>query len=670
MAYLQHLFEPIAIGPLEVRNRLVMTNHSGAPPHRSHAYYEARARGGVGLMILPTGGIGVAHYSGAPGRFRPTDVGDADVVYPNPATPEGISYFDGLAIPALRELAAVCKPYGAVCFLQVYHLGAGRCNDNLQPTVAPSSQRDEEDRSTPHELSQREIRELVVAYANAVRRAREAGMDGVELLGAHGYLINQFLSPYTNHRVDDYGGSIENRLRFLVEILDESGRLAGTDYPIGLRINGDELVEGGLVVDDIADIARRLENRLVYVSVSSGNSTGLKHGLKVAYASSRYTSPGHNLAMAARIKQAVRIPVIVAGRMLDPVAADLHIAEGRCDLVGMARALIADPDLPNKAMSEHINDIRPCIGYNECHLTDSSHKFHRTRIHMVCAVNPAATREEEMELIPAEAPRRVMVVGGGPAGMEAAATAALRGHHVVLFDRLPELGGQLLTVARDPSQAHLSKFIEYQRRQVERAGVEVRLDTTVDPNLVEVVAPDAVVVATGSEPYLPSIRGVDSPHVTTAVAVLRDEARLGHSVLVIAGLEDHVVPLAMADLLAQRGHQVRLAAETVSIGAGVERRTQHVLLKRLLENEVELLPMTSVTAIDGRSVSTFHTLTAATGQIDEIDSIVIAMGGRAVDGLASALAERMPTVHLIGDSLAPRRLVHAVLDGARIGRAL
>jgi 2,4-dienoyl-CoA reductase-like NADH-dependent reductase (Old Yellow Enzyme family)/NADPH-dependent 2,4-dienoyl-CoA reductase/sulfur reductase-like enzyme len=669
MAHLQNLFQPIAIGPLEVRNRLVMTNHSGAPPHRSHAYYEARARGGVGLMILPTGGVGVAHYSSSPGGFRSTDVGDADVVYPNPATPEGISYFDGLVIPALRELVAVCKPHGAICFLQVYHLGAGRCNDNLQPTVAPSSQRDEEDRSIPHELNHREIRELVIAFANAVRRARDAGMDGVELNGAHGYLINQFLSPYTNHRVDDYGGSLENRLRFLVEIIDESGRLAGTNYPIGLRINGDELVEGGLVVDDAADIVRRLEDRLVYVNVSSGNSTGLKHGLKVAYASSRYTPSGHNVALAARIKQAVRIPVIVAGRMLDPVEADRHIAAGHCDLVGMARALIADPDLPNKALSQQMNEIRPCIGYNECHLTDTSHKFHRTRIHMVCAVNPAATREEEMAVVPTEAPRRVMVIGGGPAGMEAAATAALRGHDVVLYDRLSELGGQLLTVARDPSQSHLWRFIEYQKGQVHRSGVDVRLDTLVDRSLVQTVAPDAVVVATGSEPFIPTLPGVDSSHVTNAVAVLRGEARLGHSVLVIAGLEDHVVPLAIADLLATRGHEVRLAAETVTIGAGVERRTQLVLLKRLLEKGVVLLPMTSVTGIYDRSVSTFHTLTAAAGQIEDVDSIVIAMGGRAVDGLADALAERA-SVHLIGDSLAPRRLVHAVLDGARIGRAI
>jgi thioredoxin reductase len=515
---------------------------------------------------------------------------------------------------------------------------------------------DEHHRQVPHELGDEEIAELVRAFGHAARRVRDGGMDGVEVHAGHFYLINQFLSPYTNHRTDRYGGSWENRSRFLSEVLDAIRSHAGAGFPIGIRINGEEFVEGGLTLDDMKRVAQDLEGRVAYLSVSGGTYTGLKKGIKMAYVSPWFVPPGPMVPYAAEIKKVVKTPVMVVGRINDPEQAERIIAEGYADMVGMTRALIADPEFPKKARDGRAREIRKCIGTNECHYAGRP---------IACTINAAAGREEELALHPAPVRRRLLVIGGGPAGMEAARVAALRGHRVVLCERRMRLGGQMAIVARDPNREQVAGFLEYLQRQVEEAGVEVRLGVEVTPEMVAGLTPDAVVVATGSRPYVPPAPGMDQKNVVTAAQVLEGEVKAGRRVLVVGGLEEHMPPLGIAEFLADQGKRVEVLSELLVAGEGLETTLLHVLTKRLLDKGITLTPLTAVEAVRGRTVLAANSFTGQRRTITGVDTVVLACGSRADDTLARALKSRAGELHLIGDCRAPRRMLHAIMEGAR-----
>jgi 2,4-dienoyl-CoA reductase-like NADH-dependent reductase (Old Yellow Enzyme family) len=656
------LFEPTMIGPLELRNRIMMTMHGGLNAERNVRYYEARAAGGVGLMCVPGGSVGVNDFAAAPGRFAAERVNEVGAVAADPSTTEGIAFYDNRIIAPLRALADAGHRHGAVVITQIYHLGGGRASgpSDLRPTLAPSALRDDEDRTVPHALDEEEIGKLVLAYGHSARRAREAGLDGVELHAAHGYLLNQFISPYTNHRIDAYGGSAENRRRIIAEILATIDELAGADYPVGLRINATEWIEDGLQTDEAIDVVNAFASRLMYANVTSGNTTGLKHGVTVAYASPWLVEEGHNVRLAAEVRKAVPVPVIVAGRVLTPEQAEQLIIDGACDVVGMARALIADPDWPTKARAGRPEAIRPCISNNDCH----------GRGHMMCAVNPVSTREEELTLVPAPRSRNVLVIGGGPAGTEAARVAALRGHRVVLHEASEFLGGQVRVMAQDPGRSRVRDWLAFQEREVRAAGVDVRLASVVGAAELAAASADVVVLATGGRPALPSFAGADAGHVVLIDDVLLGTATLGARVAVVAGLEDHLRPVTLADLLRSRGHDVVLISETVNVGQGIERRTLHQLLKRLLTNDVRLSPMTAVTGFADGVLRTRQVITGRDGEIGPVDSVVVACGSDAVDELRAPLRASGAEFHLVGDCLSPRQIINAILDGARVGHAV
>jgi 2,4-dienoyl-CoA reductase-like NADH-dependent reductase (Old Yellow Enzyme family)/thioredoxin reductase len=662
-AVLERCLEPIDIGGLRFRNRLMMTTHGPRlPQSRYLPYLDARSRD-VALVGLHAG-YGMGAFPPGPGRFEPEDALGPDAVPPHPLTDEGRAWLERY-VPMLREQAEVIQGNGARCVGQLHHAGASDAADTVDFVVGPSGVRDEHRRRVPHALTASEIADVVEVFAEGAGRVRRAGLDAVEIHAAHGYLINQFLSPLTNRRTDRYGGSLDNRIRFLIEVLAAVRSGIDGSMPVGVRIPGAEGPEGGLTTADVCEIAGRLENAGAdYLSVSTGNYTGLRAGLGVAYVTPSYQEPGPAVADAAAVRSRVRLPVVVAGRITDAEMAERIVAEGAADIVGFTRALIADPGLIAKTRSGSAATIDSCIACNECH----------TGLPVRCTVNPAAGHEKELAIHSAASARRVVVVGGGVAGMQCARVAAARGHQVTLVEREAVLGGVLGVLGGDAHRPELQHFRRHLEDEVARAGVDVHLGVEVTPDLILDLSPDDVVVAAGADEMVPDLPGAKLSHVVTALAVLRGEARLTGHVAVIGGLEDHLPPLVVSDVVAGAGHPVTLLTEQVSEGEAVEAATRYALLRRLRTKGVETRRLSALAAVRPGSLVVRDTLTNAEDTLDGIDTVVLACGRRPRSALADQLqACHRPApfaVHLVGDCLAPRRFLHAMMDATRQAVAL
>jgi 2,4-dienoyl-CoA reductase-like NADH-dependent reductase (Old Yellow Enzyme family)/thioredoxin reductase len=658
----RRLFEPLTIGGFEVRNRIVNTTHGTALGEaRDLRYLQERARGGVGLM-----GLHASHgvYSYALGVAPHRNAPDWDHRHPSPLTREGIAHFDDAVIPYLRRRAELIQAEGARCFGQVFHLGAAPHSDGVAPALAPSAVSDPYEALMPHPLSEEEIGELIVAYAHAIRRVAEAGLDAAEIHGAHGYLVNQFLSPYFNRRTDQWGGSRENRVRFPLSIVAEARRLVGPGFPIGIRVGVDgDGVSRGLSIAELAECGHLLSPHVAWISVSGGSYSGLGDGFEGAYVSPWYREPAFNAPAAAAMKRLVDVPVFVTGRIADPSIAEGILAEGGADMVGMVRALIADPELPRKAREGRGDEIRMCLGMSECHYIGPH------RVPMTCAVNAAAGREAEMDIKPAAVARTVLVVGAGPAGMEAARVAALRGHHVFLCDRERALGGTPRILARDANRRNLRDHAVYFERELRRLGVELLLGDEVTADTVVEFAPDAVVVATGGIPLIPDVPGVDEANVVTGMAVLRGDAAVGERALVVGGLDNHIGAPTIAEFLADEGHQVEYLSEQMDFAHGAEDGTRLPLMHRMLTKGVTVSLMHRLVRVENGGATVMQNFTRAERRVDNA-TVVLACGLLPDDTLARELRGSVAELHVIGDSLAPRRMMHATLEGARVGQAL
>ncbi|MDO8491661.1 MAG: FAD-dependent oxidoreductase, partial [Dehalococcoidia bacterium] len=507
------LFEPCRIGRMDIRNRIVMppmnTNYGGEDcrvTQHMKDYYEARARGGAGLVIVEAvcvdfpEGTGVVHE---------------------------LNVSDDSCIAGLTELAEVIRKHGARAAIQLHH--AGRDSESkitgLQP-VAPSPIPMPGGGEMPREMSSGEIEEIVSRFARAAERVRKAGFDGVEIHGAADYLIAEFLSPAANKRADKYGGSLENRARLLRDVIKAVRDRVGADYPVWCRLNGMEYgVEGGLTREDCQEIAR-LAERAGADAIHLGMWGIGAHQMAAAFPS----VPGALLSIAEGIKRVVTVPLVAVGR-LTPEVAEQALHEGKADLTSMGRALIADPDLPNKVEQGRASDIVPCIACLRCGV-----RIRYEQKEMRCTVNPACGREEEYRIRPAETPKRVLVVGGGPAGMEAARVAALRGHQVTLCERSDRLGGQLHLAAIPPGKRPLIEpLASYLAAQMENNGIAVKLNTEVDQAMLRDAAPEVVVVAAGMTPFAPQILGIAAANVVLAEDVLTGKAQVGDRVVIIGG---------------------------------------------------------------------------------------------------------------------------------------
>ena len=668
-----NLFSPIAVGKVQLKNRIVIPAHGPRlNASRFLRYMEERVKHDVALWVSSDPSyVGSSAFTVAPPSPVPASyLGGTDVAMPNPATSEGAAFLDAHAMPRMKEQADLAHRYGAFAFGQIGHGGSYATSMNYLPGIGPSDVPDEMIGETPHALDEHEIADLIRVYAEAAARIRRSGMHGMEVHACHGLLVNAFLSPISNRRSDQYGGSLENRARLLLEILRAVRETVGKDFPVGVRMPGQELVQHGLAIPDMVQVARWAEPLLDYINITSSSEGGRKGGVTIpAVAPSDFPQAAH-AAPAAAIKQAVALPILLTGRITDPSHAEWLIASGAADMVGMVRAFMADPLWASKARTGDRDDIRLCTGANEGCRKRTLWRHPGGGAAIGCTQNAAAGREEEMEIVPAASPKHVLVAGGGPGGMEAARVLTLRGHRVTLFEKSDSLGGQVRIAVRDPRTADLGNSIAYLTRQMEKLGVDVRLSTELTPALAATLVPDAVIVATGATPLIPAVPGIDGRNVVTGWQVLQGEVIPGARVCLVAGYDGHHGPASLAELLADRGCHVTLITERMLVAENQDPGFHHVLLKRLLEKRVAMHTLTGLVAVEGRTVRVRHALTREQWAIEDVDTVVLACGGSASGALATALKGSVPQLYAIGDCLAPRRVLHAVLEGARAARAI
>jgi len=571
------------------------------------------------------------------------------------------------AIPHLRRITEMVHQYPTKIFMQLSHLGRqGTAWVSGRPLWAPSPVPEPVFREMPHEMEVEDIDELVEAFGQATRRVLEAGFDGVEMYMAQGYLLSEFLSPFSNKRLDEYGGSLENRMRFPLRVVDAVRAAAGEDVPVGARINTDEFVEGGLTLEEAVEIAKRLEatGKIDYISATEGNYTHAEVIVpEMSFPLAAF------LPLQASIKEAVEnIPVMAVARINDPVLAEKILADGQADMIGMTRAFIADPELPNKAKEGRLDEIRTCIA---CNVGCRGGPYRGLEV--MCLQNPAVGKEKELGIgtaKPAEVRKKVMVVGGGPGGLKAAEVAAERGHQVTLYEKTEQLGGQVIIAAKAPTRDEYANCVRHLITQIERLGVKVNLGVEVMLELVEKEKPDAVVVATGSTPDVPPIPGADGDNVFNTWQVLNEEVGVGDRVIVVDGGESAWKFCITADFLAERGKKVEMVTHLASIGADIDYMTRPPILRRLKNKGVVWTRDTVVKAIKGRTVTVADAWTGEERNIDDVDNVVFAWYHRANDSLHRSLKGKVNELYSVGDCAAPRKAIDAIREGFVAGRKL
>ncbi|HUJ91586.1 MAG TPA: FAD-dependent oxidoreductase [Gaiellaceae bacterium] len=631
-----HLFEPGAIGGLTIRNRIVQPPmgtglvENGHLSPRDVAFQEERARAGVGLIIT---GAAVVH---------PTSLFPVRII---------VEAWDEDGIDALRARCEAVQRHGARIFGQLVHLGRespGGLTNSVP--MGPSPVASPRDPSPPHEMSVAEVRMIVEAFARSAANFQAAGYDGVEISAGHGYLLAQFLSPASNRRKDAYrGDKLEGRTRLLREIVEAMRNRCGDRYPLGIRLSAEEETPDGLTLDDTREIVYAIQDAapVDYISLTAG--------MRGSYVKDATYPEGFTLDWAATVKQDVDVPVMAAGRIRFPDLAERAVASGQVDFVAIGRGVIADPEWVSKAREGRAAEIRPCIGIvQDCRAAHGQ---------LGCAVNARAGRELEWEPVRrAAAPKRVVVAGAGPAGLEAARVAAEAGHEVVLYERADVTGGQLRIAAAGPTREELLDFVFYAERELARLGVEMRLGTPATRDAVLADAPDLVVAATGARPMPPEFPFDAEARVATVwellggavkvppprAAVLDDGSGFWHGI-------------SAAEYLAERGAAVELLTPARGIALAIPHESVAGVLGRLGSNGVRYRTLTTVTSVRGSTVSLADVVTDESSQL-EADLLVVRTRLLPDDALLRELVGEVPALVAVGDCSAGRRLTHAVLD--------
>jgi len=642
-----NLFSPIKLGRMELNNRFVippmatnLANEDGTVSQGLTDYWVARAKGGWGLLILeftaidPLGKVGPCHPCLWSDKF----------------------------IDGLKKMTDAVHKYGAKIAVQLSHTGRqttqriidipGAQPVSASPIPCPL------DREIPRELSSEEVYGLIEKFGDAAVRARDAGFDAVEIHGAHGYLLAQFMSEYSNKRIDEFGGSLQNRMRFPIEVIHNVRQKIGASFPLMFRMSGEERVPGGRTLEESRVVARMMEEAGVdAIDVS----VGVAGSAQYIFAPPA-VPPGFLLSVSQEIKKAVSVPVIAVGRINHPLLAEEAIKAGKADLIAWGRPSFADPELPNKVAAGQLDEICPCIYCSQgCLRTFPYPGKPLPKWGVTCLLNPFCGREGEMQLKATIKRKKVIVIGGGPGGLEAAWVASARGHQVTLYEKKPTLGGQFRIAAIPPFKQDITKAIVYYIHMCKKHGVSFKLGTEATAEQIITDHPDAVILATGGEPIIPDIRGINGRRLATAWDILEGKEQAGNKVLVVGG---GMVGCEVADFLGEHLHQVTIVEMLPEIALDVPLPVKYFLLLRLREYGVQIETETSMVEFldDGAIVSKNGKIS----QLSGFDTIVLAMGTKSVDDLKEQLEKKISELYIIGDALAPRKAIEAIEEGAKI----
>jgi len=665
---LEYLFKPVRIGKLELPNRVVMTamhlNYTpgGRVSERLIAFYEERARFGLSLAIV--GGCTVDEYSGSPDMLSLKD--DADM--------------DGL-----KRLAEAVHRAGGHLFAQLYHAGAYAHSVFLggKQALSPSGVFSRFTKETPREMTRSDIIWVIENFAKAAQRAKDAGFDGVEILGSAGYLISQFLSPLTNKREDEYGGPLENRMRFGLEVLRAVRQQVGSDFPVSYRIAGNDFVPGSHTNEEAKAFAQALDRE----GVEAINVTGGWHETRVPqllmsipYGAFTYLARG--------VKEVVNAPVIACNRINDPLVAEEVLRQGAGDLVGMARAFLADPQILEKAKEGRLQDIVHCIG---CAQACFDHVFMMRPVS--CMLHPRSGREFEIREDKAPRPKKVWVIGGGPGGMMAASTAARRGHDVTLFEEKEQLGGQLLLAGAPSMRSDFRRAVKDLEVQLRNSGAKVRLGQRMDRGKIRRGRPEVVIVATGARPIVPDIKGVELGNVVSAWEVLEGKVPVGREVVIIGGgavgcetalhiCESGTISAETLKFLAFQKAESWEVLERL-ITRGWRRVTIVEMLERIGQDigistrwamiqDLHRLGVRVITGAKAKEIQPDGVLIQRGDKEEKVpcDTVILAVGSRPLDEISQKIVGFVPEIHVIGDAKTPRKALDAIWEGYEVGRTI
>ncbi len=650
------LFEPINIGKLEIKNRVMMPamtlefTDKGYVNERTLHFYETRAKGGAGIITVEDGIVDLP----------------VGTNLPNPIIVDDDKY-----IPGLTKLSSVIKKHGARAAIQISHRGrrAGHLSQKngrlcLAETrghlpVAPSAiAHPVPGYVVPKELTIPQIEEIIDKFRQGARRVAEAGFDIIVLHCAHMYLCGQFLSPWANKRTDEYGGSLDNRLRFVLQIIENIKQEVGDDFPFMCRINGEEPV-GGNTLLEIREIARRLEeagSQAISVSVGFGAAL-FERGFVPAEAP--IGSPeGIIVHLAENVKRGVSVPVITANKIRHVDFAENVLRQGRADMIALARPLLADPEWVNKARDGRYRDIRPCVS---CCQGCVQHLL--LGLPITCMLNPLVGKEGDVSItpVPQSKQKKVLIIGGGVAGLEAAIIAASLGHKVTIWEEESKLGGQLHLAAKPPRKEELGEILDYFEGQVEQLGIEVALGKRADKRAVVEFKPDVAILATGSTGIKPSMPGIDNSNVIMARALLQKDQDTGAQVVIIGGGQ---IGLEVAELLAERGKQITIVEMLAEVGHDMAFLPKLPLMINLRDYGVKILTKAKAKAIqpDGIIVERM-----GKEEFIEADSIIIAVGAKSENNLETELRGVIPLLYSVGDCKTPGNILDAIHEGFKVG---